>query len=93
MKILGKKLFQALQNYGAYVADDAGWDTHYFCMEKGALEEFRATYGYDFQSTSSRFYQDLMKLFKALNIVDNNAPNNVGGGRTPRAPLAPPIGN
>jgi len=29
----GKKLFQALQN-GAYVADDAGWDTH-FCMEKG----------------------------------------------------------
>jgi len=37
----GKKLFQALQNYGAYV-DDAGWDTH-FCMEKG-LEEFRATW-------------------------------------------------
>jgi len=33
----GKKLFQALQNYGAYVADDAGWDTHYFCMEKGFL--------------------------------------------------------
>lgn len=89
----GKKLFQALQNYGAYVADDAGWDTHYFCMEKGVLEEFRATYGYDFQSTNGRFYQDLMKLFKALNIVDNNAPNNVGGGGTPRAPLAPPIGN
>jgi len=60
---------------------------HYFCMEKGVLEEF-APLGYDFQSTNGRFYQDLMKLFKALNIVDNNAPNNVG-----LAPLAPPIGN
>jgi len=33
----GKKLFQALQNYGAYVADDAGWDTHYSVWRKEFL--------------------------------------------------------
>jgi len=89
----GKKLFSALKNYGAYVVDDAGWDAHYFCVEKGVLEEFRATYGYDFETSSGAFYDDYMKLVKALQIVDNNGAKNVGGGGTPRAPLAPPIGN
>ncbi|WP_248277274.1 hypothetical protein [Brasilonema octagenarum] len=88
-----QKLFRALQDYGAYVVDDAGWDAHYLCLEKGVLEEFRATYGYDFQTTSGKFYDDFMKLFKALYIVDNNAQKNVGGGGTPRVSLAPPIGN
>jgi hypothetical protein len=89
----GKKLFRALQNYGAYVVDDSAWDSHYFAVEKGVPEEFRATYGYDFEGTSGKFYEDFMKLFKALHIVDNNRPNSIGGGGTPRAPLAPPIGN
>ena len=88
----GQKLFSALQDYGAYVVDDAGWDAHYFCVEKGVLEDFRATYGYDFSGSSGAFYNDLMKLFQALQIVNNNGPNNVGGGGTPRASLAPPIG-
>ncbi|MBD2778467.1 hypothetical protein [Iningainema tapete] len=90
----GKKLFFALQNYGAYVVDDAGWDAHYFGVEKGVLEEFRAKYGYNFQSVSSGpFYEDFMKLFQALYVVDNNGPNSIGGGGKPRQPLAPPIGN
>jgi hypothetical protein len=88
-----KKLFHALQDYGAYVADDAGWDCHYFGVEKGALEEFHDTYGYDFISTSGDFYEDFMKLFQALYVVDNNGPDSVGGGGTPRVALAPPIGN
>ncbi len=89
----GRKLFLALKNYGAYVVDDSGWDAHYLCVEKGVPEEFRATYGYDFETASGSFYEDVMKLYQALHIVDNNRPNNVGGGGTPRAPLAPPIGN
>lgn len=90
---VGKKLFHALQDYGAYVVDDSGWDAHYFAVEKGVLEEFQNAYGYNFESGSGSFYEDFMKLFQALNIVDNNAQNNVGGGGTPRASLAPPIGN
>ncbi len=90
---VAKKLFHALQDYGAYVVDDAGWDAHYLAVEKGVLEEFRKTFGYDFEGTSGKFHDDFMKLFQALHIVDNNKLNNVGGGGKPRAALAPPIGN
>ncbi len=89
----GKKLFHALQNYGAYVVDDAGWDCHYFGVEKGVLEEFRKTYGYNFSGKSGTFYEDFMKLFQALSVVDNNGQKSVGGGGTPRVVLAPTIGN
>jgi hypothetical protein len=88
-----KKLFHALQNYGAYVVDDAGWDAHYLAVEKGVLEEFHSTYGYDFQGSNGKFYDDFMKLFQALYIVDNNRATNIGGGGTPRVALAPPIVN
>lgn len=89
----GRKLFHALQNYGGYVVDDSAGDAHYLSMEKGVLEEFRATFGYEFYGTSGAFYDDFMKIFQVLNIVDNNGPNNVGGGGTPRVSMAPPIGN
>ncbi len=88
-----KKLFHALQDYGAYVVDDSGWDTHYFAMEKGVLSEFNTTYGYNFEGGSGAFYEDFMKLFQALHIVDNNGANNIGGGGNPRVSLAPAIGN
>jgi hypothetical protein len=90
---VGRKLFHALQNYGGYVVDDSAGNSHDLSMEKGVLEEFRTTFGYDFYGTSGAFYDDFMKLFQALNIVNNNGSNNVGGGGTPRVPLAPPIGN
>jgi hypothetical protein len=86
-----KKLFKALQDYGAYVVDDAGWDAHYFAIENGVFEEFHNAYGYDFGNTQGSFYEDFMKLFQALQIVDNNGPNSIGGGGTLRAPLAPPF--
>ncbi len=89
----GQKLFSALQNYGTYIVDDSGWNAHYFCVEKGVLEEFSATYGYGFETSSGALYNDYMKLLQALQIVDNNGPNNIGGGGTPRVPLAPPIRN
>lgn len=89
----GRRIFRALQDYGGYVVDDSAGDAHYLSVEKGVLDEFRATYGYDFYGTSGTFYDDFMKIFKALQIVENNGSQNVGGGGTPRVPLAPPIGN
>ncbi len=89
----GKKLFDTLQNYGAYVVDDSDGDAHYIAVEKGVRDEFRKKYGYDFETRSGKFYEDFMKLFEALYIVDNNSPNSIGGGGTPRAKLAPAIGN
>ena len=88
-----KKLFHALQDYGAYVVDDAGWDAHYLAVERGVVDEFRNTFGYDFEGTSGQFHDDFMKLFQALQIVDNNKADSLGGGGIPRAALAPPIGN
>lgn len=89
-----KKLFYALQNYGAYVVDDAGWDAHYLAAEKGVANEFSATYGYRLSGQQGQFYEEFMRLAQALKIVDNNAPDSVGGGGNQRrAPLAPPIGN
>jgi hypothetical protein len=73
---VGKKLFRALRNYGAYVVDDANWDAHYLAVENGVPEEFRRQYGYDFEGNNGKFYEDVMNLFKSLYIVDNNHPKS-----------------
>jgi hypothetical protein len=88
---VGKKLFDAFQNYGAYIVDDANWDAHYLAVENGVTEEFRAKYGYDFEGNSSPFYRDIMKLFQNFYIVDNNEPTNIAGGGRRRVALAPAI--
>ncbi|MGB7444908.1 MAG: hypothetical protein WA919_27890 [Coleofasciculaceae cyanobacterium] len=89
----GKKLFHALQDYGGYIVDDTAWENHAIAVEKEVVEEFFSAYGYTFASNSGAFYEDVNKLFQALHIVNNNGPNSIGGGGTPRQPLAPPIGN
>lgn len=86
---VGKKLFYAFQDYGAYLADDTGWDAHAIAVEKGVTKEFSNHYGFSFTDNSGPFYEDYMQLFSALHVVDNNALDNIGGGGTPRAPLAP----
>ncbi|BDM79444.1 calcium-binding protein [Acaryochloris marina] len=86
---VGKKLFYAFQDYGAYLADDTGWDAHAIAVEKGVTKEFSDHYGFSFTDNSGPFYEDYMQLFSALHVVDNNALDNIGGGGTPRAPLAP----
>ena len=48
-------------------------------------------YGYDFQSHQGDFFNDVTTLFGVLNVVDNNGPTSIGGGGTPRAPMAPSI--
>jgi hypothetical protein len=84
---VGKKLFLALQDYGAYHVDVTGRDNYALAVEQGVEEEFKAAYGYDF--SDKPFYQDFMKLCQALNIITNNGPNSIGGGGKRRALLAP----
>jgi hypothetical protein len=87
----GKKLFQALQDYGGYIVDDTAIATHTIAIENGVQDEFRETYGYIFGGNSGEFYEDVNQLFQALAIVQNNSPDNIGGGGIPRRPLAPPL--
>ncbi|GAB1539864.1 hypothetical protein NUACC21_25320 [Scytonema sp. NUACC21] len=88
----GKKIFQAMQDYGAYVVDDSGWDFNYICLDRSAEEEYEAVTGRHFND-DKELQADLTKIIGALKVVDNNGPNSIGGGGTPRQPLAPPIGN
>jgi hypothetical protein len=95
----GAKLFHALQDYGAYVVDDTGWRRMDFNMDVEAIEEFKAVNGYDFGSALGAFgfeapetydlHDDLIALVTRLQVVSNNASDNIGGGGTPRKPLAP----
>ncbi len=86
---VGKKIFYALQNYGAYISDDSAWDCYYWCAESGVNDEIMAKYGYGLAGNGSLFYADAMKMIQSLHIVTNNSPSSIGGGGTPCKPLAP----
>ena len=86
----GRKLFHALQDYGAYIVDDSAWDCHYLCAEQGVSEELQAVQGSSF-GTGGAFVDDVNELVRHLYVVDNNGPENVGGGGTRRAPPPPPF--
>lgn len=86
-----QKLFEAFQNYGAYIADDTAREVYALEVESGALQEFEYAYGYSFRDEDSPFHDDMMAIFSALSVVNNNGPGAIGGGGTPRVDLAPPI--
>lgn len=48
-------------------------------------------YGVKQASHETEFAQDIDRIFLNLFVIDNNGPESVGGGGTPRAPLAPPF--
>jgi len=88
-------LAKALQDYGAYTVDDSwDWDVVKLPVEispEGSVDaEFAQTYGYEMEQPDSHpWSQDLITIYTNLHLVDNNGPDNIGGGGTPRAPLAP----
>jgi hypothetical protein len=95
-----KMIAQALQDYGGYVVDDTGWDVFAIETEWGPngrfRDEFKKNWGFDFvvsmsQATSTPWGRDIVKIYKALNIVTNNSATSIGGGGTPRQELAPPF--
>ena len=91
-----KMLAWTLQNYGGYVADDTGWSVYAIEVEHspdGEVEdEFQARWGFSMTSSkASAWGRDMDRIFGALAVVDNNGPSSIGGGGTPRQPLAPPV--
>ncbi|MCF8225249.1 MAG: hypothetical protein K9J30_05180 [Bacteroidales bacterium] len=91
----GRILARAFQDYGAYVVDDTAWDVYAIITEwspEGRFsDEFENNWGFTFteKSKDTPWARDMDRIFQNLHVVDNNTPNSVGGGGTPRMPLAP----
>ena len=92
---VGRKLFHAFQDYGAYVADDVLAEAYAIEMEHGVTTEIEDAYGYELYGWDNYkqgdLYEDYMRLFTSLHIIENNGPDNLGGGGTPRVELAPEL--
>ncbi len=88
---IGKKVFQALQNYGAYVVDDTGGDDNALDVEQQAQVEFKNATGHSIDQDAG-LISDFNKMIANVQVIDNNSPTSIGGGGTPRVPLAPPLG-
>jgi hypothetical protein len=97
-----KIIAQALKDYGAYIVDDAAWSAVNFSLEWSpngrVLVEFNKNWGYNFkQSTINTTGQaglwtaDILKIVTNLYAITNNGPLTIGGGGTPRQPLAAPL--
>ncbi|HSX58467.1 MAG TPA: carbohydrate-binding domain-containing protein [Candidatus Saccharimonadales bacterium] len=93
----GKIMCHAFQDYGAYVVDSTSWDAWAIVPEQGPdgneKDQFQSDYGFSMSQsgTGSAWAQDISKMFLAFNVVTNNSASNIGGGGTPRQPLADPI--
>jgi hypothetical protein len=88
---IGSKVFQALQNYGAYVVDTTGADFNSLCVEQNAETEFKNATGHAIEQDSA-LTADFNRMIAIVKVVDNNSPTSIGGGGVPRAPLAPAFG-
>lgn len=76
----GRAIAHALQDYGAYIVESGGGNVIYYA--EPASSSILGTSG-----------GELGRLTPYLRVVANNGPNAIGGGGTPRAPLAPPFGD
>jgi hypothetical protein len=79
---VGRRVFQALQDYGGYITDTTAWNAYQFSIDKAAVGTF------DF---GAAVQEDFHRLMTNLHVVVNNGPNSIGGGGTPRRPLLPEL--
>jgi hypothetical protein len=95
----GRQIAWTLQNYGAYVVDSMG-AAFAISAEDGyhgsKLAEFLADYGFPMEARvghnqNSDWSHDWQIIRPLLQVVNNNDATHVGGGGTPRQPLAPPF--
>jgi len=92
-----RELAWTLQNYGAYVVDNTGQSRWDIAVERGPagrfVDQFHGDWNiiFDDDDRTSDWAHDISLLFLHLAVVDNNAPDAIGGGGTPRQPLAPEI--
>jgi hypothetical protein len=94
----GRQLAWTLQNYGAYIVDSTGGPAYALSAENGPAgsvrAQFLADWGYPLEgriNDHTPWTNDVQKLVVALYVVDNNTSTSIGGGGTPRQPLAPEI--
>jgi hypothetical protein len=96
----GRQIAWTLQNYGAYHVDTTGGAAFGIAAENGfhgsKPDEFFADYGLSMEARvghnqDSAWSRDLQRIRPLLHVVNNNSPTSVGGGGTPRQPLAPPF--
>ena len=95
----GMILAKALQDYGAYVTNDAARSVNNIVTELSpqgsVLTEFQGAWGFPFQTAgvngADGWSHDIAAIFAALDIVTNNGASSVGGGGAPVVPLAPPL--
>lgn len=83
---VGRRLFAALRDYGAYITDDSAREATLLHVDAAAKDEF------PWGDTERR---ELGAMVSALAVIANNGPETVGGGGTPRAAplpaIAPPL--
>jgi F5/8 type C domain len=95
----GKKIFKVLQDYGAYIVDTSGGSEYKpnggypinIAAESSVVKNEFSFDGSPSQNTA--WFNDFKKMMAVIKVVDNNNPGSVGGGGTPRQPLAPPFSN
>jgi hypothetical protein len=87
-----------LQNYGAYIVDDTYAPGFAFSVEEGPsgkfTQQFQGDWGFAFDGnllSPNAWSRDMQRIMSALYVVDNNSASSIGGGGTPRQPLAPAI--
>lgn len=88
---VGLKIFAALQDYGAYLAEDSAWDAADLCVERGVPEQVRERYGYSMRGSTGPYIDEMKRMVASLSIVDNNSPESIGGGGVPRQPPLPKL--
>ncbi|HEU5304540.1 MAG TPA: PKD domain-containing protein [Gemmatimonadales bacterium] len=78
------RIAQAMQDYGIYIRDTASRGSSIVLYGESDLYS-------KLPADGTQFWQDLNKAIARLQIVTNNTPSSIGGGGTPRRPLAPPF--
>ncbi|MGD9755527.1 MAG: hypothetical protein AB7W59_31435 [Acidimicrobiia bacterium] len=94
---------RALLRYGAYVVDDTRYPVFAITTEwspRGrVIDEFEQAWGFPLHdaakasctddSAACAWVQDMGEIIAALEVIDNNGPDAIGGGGAPLAPCAP----
>jgi hypothetical protein len=92
-----RMLARCFQDYGAYIVDDTAWDVYAIVTEWGPIgrvkDEFKEVWGFEMNPADRNqpWSRDMDRIFLNLHVVNNNSPENIGGGGTPRVPLAAPL--
>lgn len=96
---VAKQLAWTLQNYGTYIVDSSGGSNYFWGVETGPAgnfaDQFKSDWGFDFaqynKGGSTAWVRDMQRIIVKLKVVVNNGPSSIGGGGTPRQPLAVPL--